>query len=431
MRFEEALAELEGRRESRMVPDLARILQLATLLDDPQLSYPTIHVTGTNGKSTTARIATALACAHGITAGVYTSPHLESVTERFSVCGVDMLRSEFAAEYAHLLPFLLLVDAQSDEQVTYFEALTALAYLWFADKPVGLGVFEVGMGGTWDATNLIAGDVAVICPVALDHPELGTTVAEVAGEKAGIIKEGKVAIVREQSPEAARVIADRAETVGADLKREFDDFELDHRLLAVGGQSIVVRGLYQSYDDLFLPLFGEHAARNTAAAVAAVEAILGQPLDEDATRTALAGVTSPGRLEVVGRSPLVILDGAHNPAGAEALAAAMREFFTWERLHLVLAVSSNKDVEGMLGALEPLADVAYAAENQSDRSRDAATIAEHLRMQGKPVHVYESVVEAVEAARAAAQRGDCVLVTGSLYTVADARRALGRPSGEQ
>jgi dihydrofolate synthase / folylpolyglutamate synthase len=431
MRFEEALAELEGRKESRMVPDLARILQLATLLDDPQLSYPTIHVTGTNGKSTTARIATALACAHGITAGLYTSPHLDSVTERFSVCGVDMRRSEFAAEYGHLLPFLLLVDAQSEEQVTYFEALTALAYLWFADKPVGLGVFEVGMGGTWDATNLIAGDVAVICPVALDHPELGATVAEVAGEKAGIIKEGKVAIVREQLPEAARVIDDRAAAVGAELKREFDDFELDHRLLAVGGQAIVVRGLYQSYDDLFLPLFGEHAARNAAAAVASVEALLGQALDRDATREALAGVTSPGRLEVVGRSPLVILDGAHNPAGAEALASAMREFFTWERLHLVLAVSANKDVDGMLAELAPLADVVYAAKNQSDRAGEAATIAAQLGAQGKPAQVFESVAEAVEAARAAAERGDCVLVTGSLYTVADARRALGRTSGEQ
>jgi dihydrofolate synthase/folylpolyglutamate synthase len=431
MRFEEALAELEGRKESRMVPDLARILQLATLLDDPQLSYPTIHVTGTNGKSTTARIATALACAHGITAGLYTSPHLDSVTERFSVCGVDMRRSEFAAEYGHLLPFLLLVDAQSEEQVTYFEALTALAYLWFADKPVGLGVFEVGMGGTWDATNLIAGDVAVICPVALDHPELGATVAEVAGEKAGIIKEGKVAIVREQLPEAARVIDDRAAAVGAELKREFDDFELDHRLLAVGGQAIVVRGLYQSYDDLFLPLFGEHAARNAAAAVASVEALLGQALDRDATREALAGVTSPGRLEVVGRSPLVILDGAHNPAGAEALASAMREFFTWERLHLVLAVSANKDVDGMLAELAPLADVVYAAKNQSDRAGEAATIAAQLGAQGKPAQVFESVAEAVETARAAAERGDCVLVTGSLYTVADARRALGRTSGEQ
>jgi dihydrofolate synthase/folylpolyglutamate synthase len=424
VRFAEALAELEGRKESRMVPDLARILKLATLLDDPQLSYPTIHVTGTNGKTTTARAITALACAHGITAGLYTSPHLESVTERFSVCGVDMTLEEFAAEYEHLLPFLLLVDSQSEEQVTYFEALTALAYLWFAARPGGLGVYEVGMGGTWDATNLVAGDVGVICPIALDHPELGATIAEVATEKAGIIKEGKVAIVREQLASASAVIAERARAVGADLKHEFEDFEVDRRLLAVGGQSLAVRGLYASYDDLFVPLFGEHAARNVAAAIAALEALLGQALSIGAVREGLAGLTSPGRLEVLRRQPLVILDGAHNPAGAEALAVAMREFFTWDRLHLVLAVSANKDLDGMIRPLAPLADVAYAARNGSDRSGEAEVIAERFGAEGKPVELFDSVTEALAAATAAAGPGDCVLVTGSLYTVADARRAL-------
>ena len=424
MRFAEALAELEGRKESRMVPDLARILKLATLLDDPQLSYPTIHVTGTNGKTTTARAITALACAHGITAGLYTSPHLESVTERFSVCGVDMTLEEFAAEYEHLLPFLLLVDSQSEEQVTYFEALTALGYLWFADRPVGLGVYEVGMGGTWDATNLVAGDVAVICPVALDHPELGSTIAEVATEKAGIIKEGKVAIVREQLASASAVIAERAAAVGAELKHEFEDFEVDRRLLAVGGQSLAVRGLYTSYDDLFVPLFGEYAARNVAAAIAALEALLGQALSIGAVREGLAGLTSPGRLEVLRRQPLVILDGAHNPAGAEALAVAMREFFTWDRLHLVLAVNANKDLDGMIRPLAPLADVAYAARNGSDRSGEAEVIAERFGAEGKPVELFDSVTEALAVATAAADPGDCVLVTGSLYTVADARRAL-------
>jgi dihydrofolate synthase / folylpolyglutamate synthase len=424
MLFAEALAELEGRRESRMVPDLARILQLATLLDDPQLSYPTIHVTGTNGKTTTSRAITALACAHGITTGLYTSPHLESVTERFSVCGVDMTLEEFAAEYEHLLPFLLLVDSRSEEQVTYFEALTALAYLWFADRPVGLGVYEVGMGGTWDATNLVAGDVGVICPVSLDHPELGSTIAEVATEKAGIIKEGKVAIVREQLASAAAVIEERAAAVGAELKHEFEDFEVDRRLLAVGGQSLAVRGLYANYDDLFVPLFGEYAARNVAAAIAALEALLGQALAIGAVREGLAGLTSPGRLEVIGRSPLVILDGAHNPAGAEALAAAMREFFTWDRLHLVLAVSANKDLDGLIRPLAPLADVAYAARNRSDRSGQAELIAERFGAEHTPVELFDSVTEALTAARAAAGSGDCILVTGSLYTVADARRAL-------
>jgi len=424
VRFPEALAELEGRKESRMVPDLARILKLATLLDDPQLSYPTIHITGTNGKTTTARAVTELACAHGITAGLYTSPHLESVTERFSVCGVDMTLEEFAAEYEHLLPFLLLVDSQSEEQVTYFEALTALAYLWFADRPVGLGVYEVGMGGTWDATNLVAGDVGVICPIALDHPELGSTIAEVATEKAGIIKEGKVAIVREQLASASAVIEERATAVGAELKHEFEDFEVDRRLLAVGGQSLGVRGLYTSYDDLFVPLFGEHAARNVAAAIAALEALLGQALSIGAVREGLAGLTSPGRLEVLRRQPLVILDGAHNPAGAEALAVAMREFFTWDRLHLVLAVSANKDLDGMIRPLAPLADVAYAARNGSDRSGEAEVIAERFGAEDTPVELFDSVTEALAGATAAAEPGDCVLVTGSLYTVADARRAL-------
>ena len=407
-----------------MVPDLARILQLATLLDDPQLSYPTIHVTGTNGKTTTARAITALACAHGITTGLYTSPHLESVTERFSVCGIDMTLEEFAAEYEHLLPYLLLVDSRSEEQVTYFEALTALAYLWFADRPVGLGVYEVGMGGTWDATNLVAGDVGVICPVSLDHPELGSTIAEVATEKAGIIKEGKVAIVREQLAPAATVIEERAAAVGAELKHEFKDFEVDRRLLAVGGQSLAVRGLYASYDDLFVPLFGEHAARNVAAAIAALEALLGQALAIGAVREGLAGLTSPGRLEVIGRSPLVILDGAHNPAGAEALAAAMLEFFTWDRLHLVVAVSANKDLDGLIRPLAPLADVAYAARHRSDRSGQAEQIAERFGAEDTPVELFDSVTEALTAARAAAGPGDCILVTGSLYTVADARRVL-------
>ncbi len=425
MNFPEALAELEGRRESRMVPDLSRILALATLLSDPQLTYPTIHVTGTNGKGTAARIATELACAHGLTTGLYTSPHLLSVTERISVCGVDISKTEFADEYGHLLPFLLLVDDQSEDQVTYFEALTALAYLWFADKPVALGVFEVGMGGTWDATNLVAGNVAVLTPIALDHPELGSTVAQVATEKAGIIKAGSVAISREQDDEAMRVIDARCAEVGADLKLEFRDFEVEERLHALGGQSIRVRGLRATYDDLFLPMFGEHAARNAATAVAAVESLLDQPLDEAAAREALSNVRWPGRLEIFARHPMIVLDGAHNPAGAEALATALREFFTWDRLHLVISVSGNKDLPGIVRPLAPLADVAYAAKNASERGGDPFPLAELFGAENKPVGLFDTVAGALDAARTAAAGGDLILVTGSLYTVADARRALG------
>ena len=280
------------------------------------------------------------------------------------------------------------------------------------------------MGGTWDATNLVAGDVAVLCPVALDHPELGATIAEVAGEKAGIIKEGKVAVVREQVAEADAVIDARAAAVGAELKREFEAFEVDRHLMAVGGQSLRVRGLHAVYDDLFVPLFGEHAARNVAAAIASVEALLGQALDIGAVRSALVDLTSPGRLEVVGRSPLVILDGAHNPAGVEALVMAMREFFTWDRLHLVVAVSANKDLDGIVRPLAALADVAYAARNGSERTGEAEQIAARFRADDTPVEVFDGVREALAAALATAGSGDCVLVTGSLYTVADARRTL-------
>ena len=411
-----------------MIPDLSRILSLATLLSDPQLTYPSIHVTGTNGKGTTARVATELACAHGLSTGLYTSPHLLSVCERLSVCGVDITEVEFAEEYEHLLPFLLLVDGQSEDQVTYFEVLTALAYLWFADKPVALGVFEVGMGGTWDATNLISGDVAVLTPIALDHPELGSTVAEVAVEKAGIIKEGQIAISREQDDDALVVIESRCAEVDARLLLEHRDFDIEERLRALGGQSLRIRGSRGTYDDLFLPMFGEHAAQNTAAAIAAVESLLDQPLDEDATREALANVRWPGRMEIVGRHPTILLDGAHNPAAAEALAIALREFFLWDRLHLVISASANKDIGGIVAPLAPLADIAYAARNASERSGDAFPIAERFSALGKPVEVFDSIAAALAAARAAADAPDVIVVTGSLYTVADARRALGEPS---
>lgn len=421
----QALKELESRKESRMIPDLSRILALATYLDDPQLSYPTIHVTGTNGKGTAARVAAEIACAHGLTTGLYTSPHLERVTERLSVCGIDMTEQEFADEFTHLHPFLELVDGQSDERVTYFEALTALAYLWFADRPVALGVFEVGMGGTWDATNLVGGDIAIITPIGLDHPELGSTLTEVAGEKAGIIKDGKVAVVREQEAEALAVLEDRASKVGATMLLEFRDWEVLERLHAVGGQAFSMRGVHATYDELFLPVLGEHAVRNASAAIVACEELFGERLDDETLRSALAGVRWPGRLEVAGRHPSIVLDGAHNPAGAEALASALREFFPAERLHLVVSISANKDVAGIAAHLGPLADAVYATRNESERSADQAAIRAAFTDLGAPVTEHGSVSEALDAARAAASADDLICVTGSLYTVADARRALG------
>jgi len=422
VRFADALAELDSRVPQRMVPDLKRITALAELLDDPQLTYPTIHVTGTNGKTTTSRLITGLACAHGLTTGLYTSPHLRSVTERIAICGEPMSEEELGEEYERLLPYLQAVDARG-ERVTYFEALTALAYMWFSDKPVALGVFEVGMGGTWDATNLVAGDVAVICPISLDHPELGSTVEQIATEKAGIIKPGKTVVCREQPLGALAIIEDRCREYQARLLLEGRDFGLAERRQAVGGQAIRVRGLHAAYEGFLLPLYGEHAARNAAAAIVALEAFLDRPIAEDPARRALAETPSPGRLEVVGRHPLVVLDGAHNPAGAQAIAAALPEAFTWGRLHLVMAVSANKDIDGIVEAFAPLVDRAYATRNASERSSDAERVADAFLRAEIPTETFGSVLEALAAARESADEDGLILVTGSLYTVADARNA--------
>jgi dihydrofolate synthase / folylpolyglutamate synthase len=427
MRFEDAVERLDRRQPEHMPePSLDRIRALTELLDEPQLTYPTIHVTGTNGKSTIVHAATTVACAHGLTTGRYTSPHLRSVRERLAVCADDISEDEFAEEWEHLEPFLEVVDEQGAGAATYFEAVTGLAFLWFADKPVSLAVVEVGMGGSWDATNVVAGDVAVIGEVGLDHPELGSTVVEVATEKAGIVKPGKTVVVREQPHEdVLGVIDGRASEVDATVLLERRDWELEARVPAVGGQQLRVRGTHATYDELFFPMFGEHAARNVAAAVVAVESTFRQALEEEATRAATASVQIPGRLEVVGREPLLLLDGAHNPSGADVLVRALGESFTWSRLHVVLAVSSNKDLDGVIAALAPVADAWYPARNDSVRSFQAEEVAARIAAAGGRVADLGTVGEALAAARDAAAPDDLILVTGSLYTVADARRALG------
>jgi dihydrofolate synthase/folylpolyglutamate synthase len=427
MRFRDAVARLEARQPEHLPePSLDRIRELATYLDHPELTYPSVHVTGTNGKTTAARVVAAVACAHGLTTGLFTSPHLLSVTERLSVCGEDITEQAFADEWEHLEPFLRLVDEQGHGEVTYFEAVTGLAYLWFADLPVGLGVFEVGMGGSWDATNLVTGDVAVITPIGMDHvAELGPTLVDIAGEKAGILKAGATGVVRAQDPEAALVLARRADEAGVTLLHEGADWEVEEELLAVGGQSFRVRGTRATYEDLFLPMFGAHAVANAAAGIVAIEALTGQALEEATVRAGLADVRSPGRLQVVGREPLLVLDGAHNPAGAEALAAALVRSFTWGELHLVLGVSANKDVAGVVGTLAPLADVVYATRAQTERGAEPDEVAAAAREAGAAdVTTFPTVAAALDAARGRAGSTDAILVTGSLFTVGDAVRAL-------
>jgi dihydrofolate synthase / folylpolyglutamate synthase len=423
MNFQEALRDLNARQPEQMPePSLDRIAALAELMNHPELTFPSIHITGTNGKTTTARMVSALACAHGLTTGTFTSPHLQSVTERFTLCGDEISVAEFGQEYERLLPYLLDVDDRIGP-ATYFEALTALAYLWFADKPVQLAVVEVGMGGAWDATNLVRGDVAVITPIGLDHVvQLGPTVEDIAGEKAGIIKEGGTTVVREQLPGVMDVIRTRAAEVGAQLVVEGEDFRLAQRSPAVGGQLLSVAGLNASYEEFFLPMFGEQTARNAAASVVALEALLGKPLDESAIAAALGSASSPGRLEVVGRRPLAVLDGAHNPDAARALIEALQEALQWERLHLVVGMFADKDVERVAAILAPAVDAAYAAATASPRAAPVSRLGEALRAAGvASVREYETVPEAVAAARAMAGQDDLILVTGSFYTVGEAR----------
>ncbi|HXY73188.1 MAG TPA: Mur ligase family protein [Actinomycetota bacterium] len=405
-------------------PDLTRIEELVKLLDHPELTYPSVQVTGTNGKTTTARAVGSLACAHGLTTGTFVSPHVLSVTERLSVCSAPIDDGEFGEEYERLLPYLLLVDDRVGP-VSYFEALTALAFVWFADKPVGLGVFEVGMGGTWDATNVVRGDVAVLCPIGLDHMTvLGDTVEAIANEKAGIVKDGRTAVVRRQRPGALRVIEARAAAVGATLLLEDRDFALEERTRAVGGQVIRMRGVYADYEDLVVPLHGDPAARNAAAAVVACEAVLGRELDPNAVREGLAGAAVPGRLEVVGRRPAVVLDGAHNPDAAAALAATLPEAFSWRTMYLVIGMFEDKDVEAVAAGLAPLAPTArvIATRPEGPRAAGAERVAAALERAGfADVAIAPTVPEAVLAAREAAGEADLILVTGSFYTVAGAR----------
>jgi dihydrofolate synthase/folylpolyglutamate synthase len=421
MRFEEALADLDARQPERIVPDLDRIRALTELLDHPERAYPTVHVAGTNGKTTTTRLIGRILCAHGLSAGVYTSPHLHSVTERLALCDDAIPEDEFGEAYGHLRSYLEEVDRHG-ERVTYFETLTALAFLWFADKPVDAGVFEVGMGGRWDATNVVRSEVAVICSIDLDHPELGSTVEEVAREKAAIIKEGSTVIVQDAAPAELEAVSARAKEVEARFLVLGSDFHIRPRSVAVGGQQISVATPHGQYKDLFLPMHGAHQAENAATAIAACEVFMDRALSEEAVREALAGAASPGRLEVVSRQPLIVLDGAHNPEAARTLAQALGEAFVWKRLHLVIGVMSDKDVDGILAGLSSRVDRAYACASSSPRALPGEAMAEACRRRGLDASAYESADHALDAALVAADEEDLILVTGSLYTVADARR---------
>ncbi len=428
--------------ESRLEPSLDRIRALTEMLGDPQASYPLIHLTGTNGKTSTSRMIDTLLRALDLRTGRFTSPHVERMTERISVDGEQLTDEEFVQAFNDVAPYLDLVDADQDHPLSFFETVVAMAYAAFADAPVDVAVVEVGMGGSWDATNVADAQVAAVLPIAVDHAQyLGETPGAIALEKAGIIKPGTFAVIAEQRPEVAEVLLRHASEVGATIAREGMEFGVIARVPAVGGQVISLQGLRARYDDLFLPLYGAHQAQNAAVALAVVEAFAASAehsLDDELVRAAFAEITSPGRLEVVRRSPTVVLDAAHNPHAAEAVAGALEDSFAFSPLIGVIGVMGDKDHEGFLAELEPVLAHVVITQNSTARAMPAEQLAltAHEVFGEDRVTVAPRLAEALDVATTLAEAGDAfgdplgagaVLVTGSVVTVGEARTMLTRP----
>ncbi|MGH3696490.1 MAG: bifunctional tetrahydrofolate synthase/dihydrofolate synthase [Pseudonocardiaceae bacterium] len=431
-------AELDRRwPESRIEPSLTRIAALVDLLGSPQRHYPVLHIAGTNGKTSVARMLDALLSRVGLRVGRYTSPHLQEVTERISLDGVSITPERYIEAYHDIEPYVALVDAGSPVPMSKFEVLTGMAFGAFADTPVDAAVVEVGLGGSWDATNVADAAVAAITPIAVDHVNyLGSDIAGIAAEKAGIIKPGSVAVLAAQPPEVARVLAARSIEVGATVAREGIEFGVLQREIAVGGQQLKLQGLGGAYGEIFLPLHGPHQARNAVLALAAAEAFFGAggdlSLDVDAVRDAFASVTAPGRLERVRTAPSVFLDSAHNPHGAQALAAALRAEFAFGRLVAVVGVMQDKDARGILAELEPVVDEVVLTSSSSPRAMDVEDLAmaaqevfddSRLRVEAR---LPEAIEVAIEAADPDSDGISGVVVTGSVAMVGAARSLFGR-----
>ncbi|MDN6618797.1 MAG: bifunctional folylpolyglutamate synthase/dihydrofolate synthase, partial [Corynebacterium variabile] len=435
-----------------------RIRELMDLLGNPQRNYQSVHVAGTNGKTSTVRMVESLLRAFHRRTGRTTSPHLQIATERVAIDGQPMHPADYVRIWREIEPYVDMVDAASEAKggprMSKFEVLVAMAYAAFADAPVDVAVVEVGMGGRWDATNVIDADVSVIMPIGLDHTDyLGDTIAEIAAEKAGIIKSrwnrddlltppDNVTVVSEQEPEAMEVILRRAVEVDSSVARAGAEFGVVESGIAVGGQTLPIRGLGGTYDNIFLPLSGAHQARNAAVALAAVEAFFGagagRQLDIETVRRGFAQVQSPGRLERVRATPSIFIDATHNPHGAKALAEAVDRDFSFRRLVGVLGILGDKDARGILAALEPVLDEVVVTRNGSPRALEVETLAEYARdaFGEERVHVAAALPGAVELAVELAEddggfdggmvSGAGVLITGSVVTAGEARTLFGK-----
>ena len=419
--------------ETRIAPTLERISALMDILGSPQLTYPTIHVAGTNGKTSTTRMIDSLLFATGMRTGRFTSPHLESYLERIAINGQSIDPKEIIFAYNDIAAYLDLMDEKFDNPISFFEAITALAFVAFAEHPIDVGIIEVGMGGTWDATNVIDADVSVVMPIDYDHMEyLGNTLTEIAATKAGVIKEGGFVVLAQQQPEAAVELLRRAAEVGADIAREGIEYELLSRAVAIGGQLISVKGINDTYEDIFIPLHGKHQALNAASALVAVEAFFGdQPLDIESVRAGFAAVTSPGRCEIVHRNPTIILDAAHNPHGAKALAETLESEFTFDEVIGVVAIFGDKDAAGVLKELEPILNSVIVTQSSSPRAMPVEELEKvAVSIFGNDrVFPVSSLGAALDRAVEKAQRplsdeSVGVVVAGSVVTVGESRSYL-------
>ncbi len=420
--------------ESIIEPTLDRISALTDLLGSPQLSYPTIHLAGTNGKTSTSRMIDALMSELGYRTGRYTSPHLESFLERISIKGEAISPVEFIKNYNDIALYFELVDSKQPHKISYFEALTAIAFVAFAEHPVDLAVIEAGLGGEWDATNVVQSQVAVMTPIGLDHMEyLGDTLEKIAKTKSGIFKPESNVVLAAQTSEVAKVLMSKVAQVSAIAFRQGIEFSLENRAIAVGGQLIAINGIHGLIDEIFLPLYGAHQANNAAIALAAAEAFAGVKLDSDLVRSAFSKVKSPGRCEVVHRDPTVIIDAAHNPHGAKALVSTINSEFDFESLIGVVAVLGDKDASGILAELSQVIDYLIVSESSSPRALAANELAKVAAQFFKPEQIEiipelrGAITYATEKATLSNQVNDgvsAVLITGSVVTAGQARSIL-------
>jgi dihydrofolate synthase/folylpolyglutamate synthase len=436
-------AELDTRwPETQIAPSLDRIKALMDVLGNPQNSYPALQVTGTNGKTSTTRMIDALLTRIGLRVGRFTSPHLQVVTERIALDGAPISTERYVQAYQDIEPYVSIVDNAGDIRMSKFEVLAGMGYAAFAEAPVDAAVVEVGLGGGWDATNVVDAQVAVIGPVAIDHVDyLGPDITGIAREKAGIIKPESVAIVGEQRPEVMQVILERVAEVDAMVARQGSEFSVLERTIAIGGQMLTLQGLGGVYDEIFLPLHGAHQAGNAVRALAAVEAFFGagadRQVDVEVVREAFASVIAPGRLERMRSAPSVFIDAAHNPHGATALAAALQEEFAFRRLITVVGIMADKDAKGILQALEPVSTEIILTTSSSPRAMDVeelAGIAQDIFGDDRIVVEPRLDVAIETAVRLVQQVGDDreplagggIVVTGSVVTVGEARTLFGK-----